>query len=235
MRKPFVSLFFCAVFSASAYSQNLTTKQLENWLNNPDAPIPTAKKQRKINEGKLTFLDPKKYKSVMHSENNISISDSSLKTGWVDLRQCYFQLDAFPRVQVVYKYRNIRHLKIISFNKINTARLEGTSVQMVNVKKGASLCVTAQIQSLKKTDNGYQLINGPFRRKFLDGYFPLRVSLTVKFLKAKLRFMKVVSPSGIKKNNLLGIQITTLPNKVRLDALFEGVLNTRLTFKAVTR
>ena len=224
---------FVLLLVPTAFSQSLSKKQLDKWLNDPDAPIPAIKQRRKINEGKLTFLDPDKHKRVMHSENKIHITASSLKTGWVELHQCYHQLDAFPRVQVVYKYRNIRHLKIVSFTKMNSAKIEGKSVQLINVKQGASLCVTAQIQSLQQISDGYQLKNGPFRRKFLDGYFPLRVSVTVNFSKKVLQLAKV-TPRPVAGKKQPGLQLFKSPNKVRLDAIFEGVLNTRMNFRLVS-
>lgn len=234
MIKLFASIFFSLLVTSFAYSQDLSKKQLDRWLNNPDAPIPAAKKHRKINEGKLAFLDPGIHQRVMHSENRIFIDSSSLKTGWVELQQCYHQLDEFPRVQVVYKYRNIRDLTIVKFDKMDSARVEGQSVQLLNVKKGASLCVSAKIQSLSKVAGGYQLTNGPFRRKFLDGYFPLRVSIIVDFSRTKLRLIEV-SPQPVNKANQPGLQVSKTPNVVRLNAIFEGVLNTRMNFKLVSQ
>ncbi|VAW71190.1 hypothetical protein MNBD_GAMMA12-3622 [hydrothermal vent metagenome] len=221
------------LFSANIiYSQELSKSQLDQWLNNPDAPIPLVKKNRKINEGKLTFLDPSKHKNVMHSDNNIRIDAQSLKTGWVELRQCYRNLDAFPRVQIVYKYRNIRHLKIKSVKKIKSAKIEGRSVQLVDVQKGALLCISAQIQSLQKTVTGYQLQNGPFRRKFLDGYFPLHVTVNVRFPNLQIT-LESIKPKSVQGTKFLGIQVSKSINRVTLNALFEGVLNTQLNFTLV--
>jgi len=230
MKKSIFTILLILV-SPLSYSQDFTKQQIDKWLNNPDAPLPVVKKQRKINEGKLVFLDRIKHKAVMHSENKIQITKSSLKDGWVNLNQCYKQLDAFPRVQVVYKYKNIRKLKVHVIKKMDSAKVQGKSVQLVNVKKGATLCVSAQVQSLEKTGTAYQLKNGPFRRKFLDGYFPLRVSVSVSYPLALIKLARV-SPNNkvIEKNK--GILIHKTKNKIRLDATFEGVLNTRLVFKS---
>ncbi len=230
-----LALLVIGLLSATVtYSQGLSTFQLDQWLNDPDAPIPVVKKHRKINEGKLTFLDPAKHSNVMHSDNNIRINQYSLKTGWVDLQQCYRNLDAFPRVQIIYKYRNIRHLTLVSFKKITSATIEGRSVQLVAVKKGAQLCISAQVQSLIRTRTGYQLQNGPFRRKFLDGYFPLQVTVNVRFSNLPLSLESIKPRRPVAANNWQGMQITKSANRVTLNALFEGVLNTRLNFKRVT-
>jgi hypothetical protein len=46
------------------------------------------------------------------------------------------------------------------------------------VEPGARLCLSAQTRALRNTGNGYfNLVNGPYMRKFLDGYYPMRVTL----------------------------------------------------------
>lgn len=218
------------IFSTTlSYSQEFTKQQIDKWLNNPNAPLPVVKKQRKINEGNLVFLDRIKHKFVMHSENKIQITKSSLQDGWVNLNQCYKQLDAFPRVQVVYQYKNIRNLKVHIIKKMDSAKVQGKSVQLVNVKKGATLCVSAQVQSLEKTNTGYQLKNGPFRRKFLDGYFPLRVSVSVSYPATLIKLAKVL-PDNKAATKTKGMLIQKSKSQVRLDTTFEGVLNTQLVF-----
>ena len=232
MRKFTFALVTMSFVMSSLYAQEYSKKELDHWLNNPDAPLPVRKKHREINEGKLQFLDPVKFNSVMHSQNNITISRDSLGTGWVRLNQCYRQLEPFPRVQIVYKYRNIRDLKILNYHKIASAKVQGKSVQLTGVKKGASICVKARIQSLQKTASGYQLKNGPFRRKFFDGYFPLRVSVKVTFPVELIKLIRV-TPASKPGEISPGLRIKKSRNQINLDATFEGVLNTRIDFAAI--
>lgn len=196
-----------------------TDEQIEKWFQSdgPEKPV------KKINLGKLVFLDRVQYSDVMHSENKITITNASLVSGWVSLDQCYHNLDAFPKVEVVYKYRKMRKLKIKSFQKISSAKVTGQTIALSQVKKGASLCIKAQVLALEKNPQGYHMRNGPYRRKFLDGYFPMRVSLKVNF-PDKLQIKKMTpalphNPAVISKGTL------------KLDATFEGVLMTDIQFK----
>ena len=229
MTKKIIPLIVIILFSSTTISQNLSKEQLDKWINDPDAPIPEVTKKRKINEGQLTFLDRVKHKDVMHSEIKIVIKPDSLKNGWVTLNQCYRNLDAFPRVEVIYTQRQIKDLKVLRVEKIASAKVKGTSVQMEKVQKGATLCVSAQVKSLTKTSAGYMLENGPYKRKFLDGYFPLRVSVSVSYPGNILKIAGL-TPESYNNNANTGMLIHKASNMVRFDATFEGILKTRIDF-----
>jgi hypothetical protein len=217
---PQALLCLILLISPPLMAREMTEAEKLKWLNS-DEPV---KKQRPINEGDLTFLDRKKFRDVMHSDNRITITHSSLKDGWVNLDQCYRNLDAFPKVEVVYKYRKMRNLKIQTYKGIKSAMVAGQSVQLEQVKKGATLCVKAQVQSLFKRKSGrFSLKNGPYRRRFLDGYFPMQVTVAVTYPK-KMR-IKNISP------NKKGMQITRNKNRVILNAIFEGILNTQIDWE----
>ncbi len=51
-----------------------------------------------VNEGELRFLDTTPDPVVLHSESRIRITPASLESGWVDLLQCYRNLDAVSKV-----------------------------------------------------------------------------------------------------------------------------------------
>lgn len=201
----------------------MSKEEVEKWFKS-DAP---AKPVREINEGKLTFLDPAKHRNVMHSDNGIEITRASLKTGWVRFKQCYRHLDPFPKVQVVYKYRKMRNLKLLSFTGIKKAWVEGQSVQLDQVKKGASLCVKAEVQSFYKNGTGWVLKNGPYRKRFLDGYFPMRVTITVKYPKGVVYVKQVKPVKALKAGQ-------KAQGRIILDAVFEGILNTEIRFRRRT-
>lgn len=216
------------LFSVTVIAEKkpMTEAEKLKWLEKDD----TVKKPRSINEGNLTFLSDKKFAKVMHSDNHITIQESSLKNGWVSLKQCYRHLDAFPAVEIVYKYKKMKNLSIVSHQGAGEAKVKknpgaNDSVDLKNVKKGASICVSANIKSLVKQTAGiYTMKNGPFRRQFLDGYFPMRVSISIKFPE------KILKPVSVKPEKPeLGIKIGK--KQVSMDATFEGILNTHIKFR----
>ena len=224
----FIFLVFVSTASLLAftqgYAQPMTEAEMEKWLNS-DAPV-TANRQ--INEGKLVFLPRHKASQVMHSDNTIIIGRRSLDNGWVRLRQCYHNLDAFPRVQVVYHYKQMKQLKIVSSSGIGRAwvtPLSGKdSVQLQQVKQGASLCVSAWVKALQREPSGrYRLKTGPYRRKFLDGYFPLRMTLRVDYPSQLLQIAGFAPQAP-------GMKISRKQNQLVFDAVFEGELNTQVNF-----
>ena len=190
----------------------------EDWLNQPD---PEAV-HRSINEGKLVFMPKPPKKSVHHHHNTIVITPDSLDSGWVKLIQCHENMDKFPRAQVVYNKKRIKNLRITAFRHIGRAWVEKASVQLEDVRKGAVLCVQADSLALiKQADGRFMLRNGPFMRRFLDGYFPMRVSIDIK-LPAGVRF------AGIKPAVQPGFRVIHNQRAIHIDAWFEGRLFTRV-------
>jgi len=180
-----------------------------------------------INDGELTFLDGPPENKVHHHHNTLIIQQDSLETGWVGLQQCHEHLDVFRQVQIVYRESRIRKLRIREFSNIGSAQVEGHTVQLTDVKPGASICLEAESKVLtKQKDGSYVLQNGPFMRKFFDGYFPMRVTLDVK-LPPELTF------TGIDPPQQKGFEVVENNHHLHLDAWFEGRLVTRIQLKNV--
>ena len=181
-----------------------------------------------VNDGDLKFLVQTPDKSVHHHQNRITIDDASLDTGWVHLEQCHAHLDAVPSSQVVYREDFVRNLRVLRAEGIGRAWVEGPSVQLENVERNALLCIQADTHALSPlTDNGYYLRNGPYLRRFLDGYYPMRVSLSVHLATPKLRF------SSVSPRPQPGFQVNITSQGVDIDALFEGRLNTEVRFDLI--
>jgi len=179
-----------------------------------------------VNEGSLHFLQTPPAKPIHHHQNTIRIDADSLDTGWVHLSQCHDNLDAVPRAQITFREGFVRDLKVDSSSHIESAWIEGASVQLVNVEPGARLCLSVQTRALRHTGNGYfNLYSGPYMRKFLDGYYPMRVTLEIEYPPQLLKLIDI-SPSeqpGFKHQESAGT--------IRLDAVFEGVLLTLIQFE----
>jgi hypothetical protein len=98
-------------------------------------------------------------------------------------------------------------------------------VQIEAVRPGARLCLRADMKLLSANQDGtFSLRNGPFMRRFLDGYYPLRVSADVQVGVPGLRLISV-SPARQP-----GFKVWERDGHVYFDAWFEGRLFTELRF-----
>ena len=203
----------------------LTEQQAEAWLESDD-PTPPDYKPVVVNEGVLDFLPTPPAKPVHHHHNILTIYPRSLQSGWVKLAQCHNNMDRVPLAQVVFNRLTVKGLRILKAEHIAKAWVDGASVQLEDVNAGAQLCIEARSRSLQQNPDGsYTLRNGPFMRKFLDGYYPLHVTVEVRFANTGLQLERV-SPAA-----QAGFKVQTASERVSLDAWFEGRLQTELTFR----
>lgn len=197
---------------------------MERWLNSDDLEPPNYQKAE-VNDGVLFFLTEKPLKSVHHHHNAFTLYKTSLEDGWIKLQQCHSNMDRVPRVQVVFNEERIRDIKVLKSDAIEKAWVEKNTVQLENVKDNARLCIEAWSRALfKNKDGSYRLMNGPFMRKFLDGYFPIHVTIDVDFTATNLQLVSV-EPAAQR-----GFKVTQTAKTVNIDTLFEGRLKTKLTF-----
>ena len=190
------------------------------------APDLTFESAENVNEGSLHFLEVIPDKPLHHHQNRIRIDSDSLRSGWVSLSQCHDNLDPVPRTQITFREGFVRDLRVDSFTRIEDAWIEGASVQLRNVEHGARLCLSAQTRALRNNGNGYfNLLTGPYMRKFLDGYYPMRVSLEVDY-PAQLLTLIDIEPSTQP-----GLKLDEHPGAIRMDAIFEGALITLIQFE----
>ncbi len=176
----------------------------------------------RVNEGKLAFLTQPPDKPPHLHQNHISFTAADLDQGWAKLHQCHYHLDAVPELQIVYREGRIRNLQVLSTENIGQAWVEDHSVQLHRVEPGASICIQSESRVLQKLGHGrYQISNGPFMRRFLDGYYPMRVSMRFSY-PAHLR------PVSVEPTPQTGLNIRCTEGNLHLEALFEGQLRTRL-------
>lgn len=191
------------------------SQQALDWLND-DSEQPDA---RQVNEGQLTFLAPISDRRVLHSTSELFISPASLDNGWVELRQCYRQLDPVGRTAVVYSYRQLRNLAVTHTEHIGSAHVDQQTVNLEDVGEEAELCIRAEVANLKSLGGGrYRISTGPYHRKFLDGYYPFRISLQIHYPPQLLR-VKRISPQAQP-----GFEPRIQDNRLDIDTWFEGRL-----------
>lgn len=200
-----------------------TPEELERWFEDDSRTHPY---DFNVNSGELEFLAVAPDKRIPHSRTSLRITPSSLSDGWTELAQCHDELDPVPLAEVVYSYREMRALRVESVRGIGRAWVQGQSVQLQDIEHGAALCVAAQVRLLRHEGEEYVLRNGPFQRRFLDGYFPLRLTLELAYPAERLEVVH------IEPEPQPGFQARQSAGRLTLEALFEGRLHTEVRFRA---
>ncbi len=217
----FVLIF--SLLATASVGREYTQKELDDWFNAP--PEASA---ADVNEGELVFLQRPPAKPVHHHHNHLIITDSTVADGWATLKQCHENLDKVPATQIVFREGRVRDLRLLSVTGVGKSWVEGSTVQLRDVGPDAKVCLALESKVLYPQPDGlYHIANGPFMRRFLDGYYPMRVSMEVEVKSKKLRFV------DITPGRQDGFRVTVNPHLVKFDALFEGRLNTLLRFKAI--
>lgn len=212
-----------SLLSLSSLLFALLTPSLAGAQSDVDLSMESA---HNVNEGVLKFLEKAPAKPIHHHHNQILIDQNSLRSGWVSLKQCHTHLDPVPRAQITFREGFVRDLKVDTSTKIEQAWIEDSSVQLINVEPGARLCLSAQIRAFRNTGNGYyNLTNGPYMRKFLDGYYPMRVTLAIDYPPQTLELIDI-APQGQP-----GFKIEAHKGAIRIDTVFEGELQTLIQFE----
>jgi len=220
MKKFFALVLLLLSFHICA-DEGMTPNEQEKWFNEDESFSPDQ-----INVGELKFLPEPPETPVLHSLNVLTVSQDSIENGWVSLEQCYKHLDPVPDAEVVYRYKSMRDLRITSKRNIETVLVQGQSVQLTNITHNAELCVKAEVRIFYKNSNGtFSLVNGPFHRKFLDGYYPFHVTLEINYPSSLLELVQT------KPEAQAGFNIKKSANFILIESFFEGILNTEIIFQ----
>lgn len=218
---PFAPFVLLSALTAAAWAASpppMTAQELDAWFN--------GKSIAEVNEGELNFLTVPPAKPVHHHQNRIRITEESLVSGWTELEQCHDHLDAVPRAQIIFREGYIRNLRVLETRAIGEAWVERASVELRDIRPGARLCLAAQTRALNDSGNGYfTLNNGPYMRKFLDGYYPMHVSLRLEYPAKLLQIIDISPPAQA------GFEVTEKAGILNIDTLFEGELRTQVQFE----
>jgi hypothetical protein len=183
-----------------------------------------------VNEGDLEFLSSPPDKPPHELHNKFIINSRSLKDGWIDLVQCHENLDKVGAAQILYHPRRTRSLQVLSSTGVEKTWVEKNSVQMSNITDNAKVCVSAEVHSLfPNFDGSYSMRNGPFHRRFLDGYYPMRVTMDVQLPEGELSF------GAIQPVEQEGFSVEHNDQSMQVDALFVGELNIEVYFDGTTQ
>lgn len=208
--------------SFNAFAE-LSPEQLEEWFNNDKLDMP---EEATIQDEVLRFILNTNKKNIPVTEKTYRININSLKTGWVVIEQCYRNLDPVSQLEVVYEYQHMRKLKVTHQQLVGKLWIEGQTIQIENLSKGASICTKAEVKIFRHADkNTYLLLAGPFKRKFLDGYHPMHVKLNIQYPADRL-ILNEMFPEAAP-----GFNLTHNNGLIKIDTRFTGKLYLALSFK----
>jgi hypothetical protein len=218
---PVLPAFVCGLALAASTgtaAQPMSAQELDAWFNGKDAA--------EVNEGTLRFLATPPAKPVHHHQNRIRITPASLTSGWAELAQCHANMDAVPEAQITFREGHIRNLRVVEARAIKKAWVKGHTVQLLGVDPGARLCLAAQTRALTDSGSGqFRLNSGPYMRKFLDGYYPMQVSLHLEY-PANLLGLVNVLPAAQP-----GFEVSQSKGVVKIETFFEGELRIQVKFQ----
>ncbi len=225
MRYPglLIMLFLCLPGLTLALEPD--REELEKWLES-DEDVPPSVSTDRVNEGELVFLQKPPAREVHHHQTRLIIDHTSLQNGWVRLKQCHDHLDRVPRAQILYNRERVRDLAITVSRNIGQSWVENNSVQLSDIGENARLCVIARTRVLQANGDGsYSMHNGPFMRRFLDGYYPMRVSMDIDYSDSGLRLV------AMTPHEQQGFRVSKRKGHLLFDAWFEGKLRTEFRFR----
>jgi hypothetical protein len=224
LRKPpqYIVSFLLVCWQAGLYAE--FSKEQLDWLNS-DAEHPA----QVVNEGRLTFLSVPAKKAEHHQSMQIQLTGSTIESGWATVNQCHRDLDSVPSLEVVFNRERVRKLQIIRYHNIERAEVEGHRVQVNNIMPGSEICLSAESRILSPVGevDGHQrfeMMNGPFMRRFLDGYYPITLQLEVEYPGDMLQI------AAIEPEAQSGWQIRYDADRITMVGRFEGRLTTRVQF-----
>ena len=185
-----------------------------------------------VNEGKLEFIPIAADKPEHHQSMQITLTDETIESGWALVSQCHENLDRVARLEIVFHKDRVRNLQVTEYTNILKAWSEDHRVVVRDVQKDSRICLRAESRIFHRLESSegqaeYELVNGPFMRRFLDGFYPLSLSLDVSYPRERLQLLDVqpVSQPGWK--------VRYDANRIFLSGRFEGKLLTRLRFRLI--
>ena len=198
-----------------------------HWLES-EAEHPTES----VNEGVLEFIPAAASKTEHEQSMQIVMTEETITSGWAVVSQCHKNLDRVEELEIVFHRERVRDLQVTNYKNIEKAWSAGHRVVVRHIQSGSVICLRAESQifhplKYKDSRQQFEMVNGPFMRRFLDGYYPLTLSLDVSYPDDRLR-LDAVHPKAQP-----GWEIRYDAGRIYMQGRFEGKLSTRLQFSLI--
>jgi hypothetical protein len=131
-----------------------------------------------VGEGQIRFLKTKPDPNSYTYESKVTILETSLDSGLVQIQTCHKKLDPIRKVVILFNKDRIRDIQVRTMDGIAMAEVRDNRVTLSEVQKGGSICIDLQSKALDSLGNGlYQLNAGPLMRRLFDGYLPMTANM----------------------------------------------------------
>lgn len=178
------------------------------------------------NEGQIKFLRERPDPGAYNYSSRVKITEASLNTGVVTIATCHYQLDPIRKVVIVFNENRIRKISIKSLDMMSAAEVKDNRVTLVDVERGASICIDIESKALDRlSNNQFRLNAGPLMRQYFDGYLPMTAKLRVDWPKD---LMVVEKTNPVKQD---GVNIYQGHDGVQLEMNFAGKLTAQIYLK----
>ncbi len=159
----------------------------------------------------------------------LTLTRESLTSGWVGNHQCHRRFAAVPALDVVFPAGAVDAIEILEADGIGQAWSDDQGVYSRHVTPDSRLCFRSRNRLLVRDvgGGGYHMLVGPFFYRFLDGYFPMRMDLTVRYPAALLRSRRV-TPDGPPD-----VEVRHGPGEIRVTSVFRGELWVEFWFEPI--
>lgn len=221
--RPAVMAPLLLALTSSAPAAEPPARQQDPWFDRD-----WERQAEQVSEGELRFLAPGQNPQQHRIENLITLDKKSPDNGWITITQCHYQLDPVPLTEIVYRYPRMGPIEVLSSRHIGNISTERHSVTLSEVRRDASLCLRYKVRHLQQLASGWQLKLGPYYRGFLDGYYPMYVSVTISYPTGMFGRARVWPDSE------LGMRIQHSDGRLFIGAWFEGRLTLQVLFPKPT-
>ena len=177
-------------------------------------------------EGQIKYLKERPDPGAYSYESRVKITAASLESGSVQIATCHYQLDPIRKVVIVFNPNRIQAIAVKSIDKMASAEVKNNQVVLIDVERGASICIDLQSKALDQVGAGqYRLNAGPLMRRYLDAYLPMAAKIRVDWPTNMLTVEKTL-PSEKE-----GIQVVQGNDGVQLDMIFAGKMTAQIDLK----
>lgn len=221
-------IVFCLLLGVSTVSPAQFSQQELDWLHS-DAEHPATT----VNEGEIEFFATEAAQPEHQQTMRVTLTGQSITSGWVAVEQCHEALDRVDRLEIVFHPERTRDLQVLEYHNIGKAWREGPRVIVRHVRPHSRICLRSESRVLRPLQSHdstalFEIVNGPFMRRFLDGYYPLTLALEVVYPQEILQ-LRDARPLAQP-----GWEIQRYSGRVSLHGRFAGKLSTRLQFERLT-
>ena len=178
------------------------------------------------NVAQIRFLKTKPDPNSYTYESKVTILETSLDSGLVQIQTCHKKLDPIRKVVILFNKDRIRDIQVRTMDGIAMAEVRDNRVTLSEVQKGGSICIDLQSKALDSLGNGlYQLNAGPLMRRLFDGYLPMTANMKFSWPD------KLLAVQETKPASQDGVDIKSANDGLEMDLVFAGKMTAQILLK----